>query len=152
MKTHWKKLQNPDYFGAWCIDEGKDMTVTIEAVKHETVTGTDGKKEDLPVAYLKGEKPLILNATNSKMIARVLGSSYVEDWAGKRITLYSTKVNAFGEKVDAVRVRSTAPKLPAPTDAEWQKIQDAVRGGKASIEQAQEKYTLTVNQLKLLEK
>ncbi|HMA79035.1 MAG TPA: hypothetical protein VKP88_07985 [Candidatus Paceibacterota bacterium] len=151
MKTHWKKLQNPDYFGAWCIDEGKDMTVTIEKVVHETVKGPDGEK-DSPVAYLKGQKPLILNATNSKMIARVLGSSYVEDWTGKMVTLYSTRVKAYGEMVDAVRVRSTAPKLPKPTADDWDKIVEAVRGGKASVEQAQAKYTLTAEQVKLLQK
>lgn len=137
MKTHWKKLQNPDYFGAWCIEDGKDMDVTIERVQVESVTSTDGKREDLPVAYLQGQKPLILNTTNSKMIARVLKSNYIEEWAGKRITLYSTKVNAFGEQVDAVRVRSTAPK---PPKIDYDKIIDAIRGGKATIEQAVDKY------------
>jgi hypothetical protein len=136
MKTHWKKLQNPDYFGAWSLD-GKDLDVTIEKVVLEQVTGTDGKKEELPVAYLKGLKPLILNTTNSKMIAKVTGSSYIEDWSGKRVTLYSTKVKAFGDTVDAVRVRSTAPKAAA---IDYDKIIDAIRGGKATIEQAVDKY------------
>ena len=24
-KTHWKKLYNPNYFGAWCFEPGKDI-------------------------------------------------------------------------------------------------------------------------------
>ena len=136
MKTHWKKLQNPDYFGAWSLD-GKDLDVTIEKVVLEQVTGTDGKKEELPVAYLKGQKPLILNTTNSKMIAKVVGSSYIEDWAGKRITLYSTKVKAFGDTVDAVRVRSSAPKA---VEIDYDRIIAAIKGGKGTIEQAVDKY------------
>lgn len=136
MKTHWKKLQNPDYFGAWSLD-GKDLDVTIEKVVLEQVTGTDGKKEELPVAYLKGQKPLILNTTNSKMIAKVVGSSYIEDWAGKRITLYSTKVKAFGDTVDAVRVRSSAPKA---VEIDYDRIIAAIKNGKGTIEQAVDKY------------
>lgn len=155
MKTHWKKLQNPDYFGAWALD-GKDLDVTIEKVVLEQVTGTDGKKEELPVAYLKGLKPLILNTTNSKMIARVTGSSYIEDWAGKQITLYSAKVKAFGDTVDAVRVRSTAPKPASKPklkqgDATWKKIVQAIKDGKGTIDQACQKYDITDDQVKALQ-
>jgi hypothetical protein len=34
-----------------------------------------------------GYKPMILNRTNAKTISKLLGSSYVEDWSGKRVTL-----------------------------------------------------------------
>ena len=43
--THWKKLTNPDYLGAYSLEDGKDIVLTIERVQVETVTGPEGKKE-----------------------------------------------------------------------------------------------------------
>ena len=118
MKTHWKKLTNPDYLGAYSLagENGyAEKVVTIERVQQETVTGTDGKKEVCMVARLVGEKPMILNAASCKAISKVAGSSFVEDWSGTSITLYVQQgVQAFGNVVDALRVR---PKAPAPPTA-----------------------------------
>lgn len=117
MKTHWKKLTNPDYLGAYSLAGENGYTekvVMIERVQQDTVIGNDGKKEVCMVAHLAGEKPMILNATNCKAIAKVAGSSFVEDWAGTRITLYVQQgVRAFGDVVDALRVRPKAPAPPA---------------------------------------
>ena len=40
-QTHWKKLQNPDYLGAYSLDPGKTLIVTIKLLKKEVVTGPD---------------------------------------------------------------------------------------------------------------
>jgi len=69
-KTHWKKLENPDYIGAYSLEQGKDLTVQIENVKRELITGTGGKKEECTVAALKGQKPFIINRTNAKTISK----------------------------------------------------------------------------------
>lgn len=103
-KTHWKQLINPDYIGAYALVEGEDLTVTIDFVQQETVTGTGGKKEDCTVAHLVGQKPMILNVTNSKSIAKLYGP-YIEDWAGKQITLYASTTKLAGETVECLRVR-----------------------------------------------
>ena len=42
-QTHWKKLINPDYIGAYALDPGKDLTVQISLVRREMVTGADGR-------------------------------------------------------------------------------------------------------------
>ena len=34
-ETHWKRLINPDYLGAYSLDPGKDKILTIKAVKLE---------------------------------------------------------------------------------------------------------------------
>ena len=52
----------------------------------------------------------ICNATNAKTITKVIGSLYIEDWQGSKIQLYSAEVSAFGETVDALRVRPFPPK------------------------------------------
>ena len=109
--THWRKLHNPDYLGAYALEPGKDKVVTIKAVRSETVTGSDGKKEECMVMYFEGNvKPMIVNSTNSKTISKVLGTPYIEKWAGGKIQLFATNVKAFGEVVEALRVRPFAPK------------------------------------------
>jgi hypothetical protein len=71
--THWKKLTNPDYLGAYALEPGQDLIVTIKSVANEVVTGSDGKKETCSVMrFAENVKPMILNATNSKMITKLL--------------------------------------------------------------------------------
>lgn len=111
--THWKKLTNPDYLGAYSIENGQDLKLTIDHVTRETVPGPEGKREDCSVIHWKeNAKPMILNVTNAKMIERLLKSPYLEDWSGKRIQIGAEKVKAFGEVVEALRVR---PFLPTET-------------------------------------
>ena len=114
-KTHWKQLVNTDYIGAYALD-GQDLTVTIRDVRYETITGTNGKKESCPVAYfVEDKKPMIMNRTNMKQITKLYGSPYVEDWKGKKITLYPTTTKFGGEVVECLRIRPTIPQTAAPT-------------------------------------
>lgn len=107
--THWKKLTNPNYIGAHDLQPNQEVAITIESVAKEMVKGPDGKEEMCVVAKIKGTKPMILNKTNMKIISKVLDTPYIEEWAGKRITIYSAKVKAFGDIVDALRVKNTRP-------------------------------------------
>lgn len=146
MKTHWKQLINPDYLGAYSLPEGKDITVTIKEVKREIVTGVGGKKEECTVAHIEGNKPLILNSTNSKTIQKLYGTPYIEDWKGKQITLFSTTTKLRGEDVECLRIR---PKISTKTvvikDSElYYKIQKGINNG-FTIEQVKQKYTLTAD-------
>lgn len=110
--THWKKLDNPDYIGAYAFQPNEEKTLTIKFVRREIVTGAEGKKEECTVVHFaEPEKPLILNATNGKMISKIAGTPYIEQWAGVRIILVVERVKAFGDIVDAVRV---SKKRPAP--------------------------------------
>lgn len=110
--THWKKLNNPDYLGAYALDPGKDMVLTIKGVTNEMITGADGKKEECMVMrFAENVKPLVLNATNAKTIESLFKTPYIEKWAGRKIQLYSDRVKAFGETVDAIRIRNYLPKV-----------------------------------------
>lgn len=109
--THWKKLSNPNYLGAYSIENGKDIVLTIRNVRQEEVIGTDGKKEECIVCYwVEPQKPMILNATNAKMIQKLLGTPYIEQWAGHKIQIGIEKVKAFGDVVEALRIRKFLPK------------------------------------------
>lgn len=108
--THWKKLTNPNYIGSHDLQPGQRLTLTIESVAQEVVKGADGKEEQCIVAKIKGaKKPMILNKTNCKIIAKLHDTPYIEDWAGKQIIIYTAKVKAFGEMVDALRVENKKP-------------------------------------------
>ncbi len=110
MKTHWKKLTNPNYLGAYSIEDGKDLVLTIKNVREEKVVGTDGKKDDCVVCYFyENVKPMILNSTNMKMIAKLYKTNYIEEWIGKKIQVGIEQVRAFGDIVDALRVRKIIP-------------------------------------------
>lgn len=105
--THWKKLTNPKYIGAHDLLPNQELQVTIESVANEIVKGQDGQDGECVVAKIKGaKKPMIINKTNMKIIEKVLGTPYVEHWAGKQITLYAAKVKAFGDIVLALRVKN----------------------------------------------
>ena len=107
MRTHWKKLTNPDYLGAYAFDQGEEKLVTIDHVAEEAVTGPEGRKDNCMVLHFRQKevKPLILNHTNAKTIERLTESPYIEDWAGRSIILVVRTVSAFGSEVEAVRVK-----------------------------------------------
>jgi hypothetical protein len=87
-------------------------TVVIDKVEIEEV-GQGKDKEMKPVLYFEGdEKPLVLNKTNCLEIEVMYGDS--DDWHGKPLELYGTRVPFGGKMVDAVRVRT--PQAPDATD------------------------------------
>jgi hypothetical protein len=111
-QTHWKKLHNPDFLGAYSLDPGKDLIATIKTVRNEQVTGADGKKEECIVArfYEATIKPMILNSTNCKTIQKLYKTPFIEEWDGRKIQIFVDVVSAFGEKVEALRIRPSIPK------------------------------------------
>ena len=114
--THWKRLYNPNYFGCWCMEDGKDMVLTIDHVVQESVSDEKGKQEMCMVVHFKENvKPLICNKTNAKSIEKQAESAYIEDWAGVQLQFYADHNVRFGrDRVDGVRIR---PKVTVPPAA-----------------------------------
>lgn len=109
-KTHWRKNIDQRYLGSYSFPEGKDVILTISDVKTEEITGNANKKTKCNLVYFKEqEKPMVLNRTNSKQIQKLYNTPYLEDWVGKKIQLYITKVAAFGDTTDALRIRDFKP-------------------------------------------
>ena len=109
-KTHWKKNYNYDYMGSYSLPDGKDVILTIKETRKEKVTGTAGKKEDCFVCYFQeSDKPMILNRTNCKTIEKIYKSPFIEEWPGLRVQLGIDTVSAFGESVEALRIRNVKP-------------------------------------------
>jgi len=146
-KTHWKRLMNPDYIGAYSLNEGEDLTVKIDYVVREMITGTGGKKEECTVAHLVAQKPFILNATNSKSIARLYGP-YIEDWAGKPITIYASTTKLAGDTVECLRIRPVVAKRQPPkiTDERMKVALDEIKKGNYTAEKLCGNFALTQDQ------
>lgn len=148
-KTHWKKLNNPDYLGAYALDPGNDLIATIQHVQREVVTGPEGKKEECTVVHFRERdtKPLILNVTNAKTIQKLTGTPYIEDWRGQKIQLYIAQVKAFGDVVDALRIRPKAPveQKPElkPDSNKWANTVDRLRSGEADMDTVKKYFDLT---------
>ena len=119
-KTHWKKLvSDPNYIGEADFEPGEEKIVTIKTINQsETVATAEGKSKKAVCHFAEaGIKPMILNVARSKSIEKVAGSGLVEDWPGVRIQLYIEHgIKAFGEEVNAVRVRPFRPRAQQPVD------------------------------------
>jgi len=158
-KTHWKNQFNYDYLGSYSLAGGKDVILTISEMKKEQIIGQNGKKEICFICHFVEKadwiKPMILNRTNCKIIERLYNSPYIEDWSGHKIQIGVARVDAFGDQVDALRVRKVKPTdvVKKPTVEQgsvvWNKIVDSLSKG-YKIEQVKDKYDLTEEQIKLL--
>lgn len=148
QKTHWKKHFNPNYLGSYSLDPGEERVLQIVELKDEEVTSPDGSKEVLPVLYFKDEKPMVLNKTNAKTIAKVCKSDFVEDWKGHKIQVYTAAVKAFGEVTNALRIRPVAPKKETLNADRFQKMVVAIQTGKFEKIDALERFNLTDSQRK----
>jgi hypothetical protein len=120
-KTHIDKLRNPNYLGGWdLLDEhGKtiDKVVTIKEIKNESVFNQKNQEEQQVITVFFNEcKPIILNATNRKTLKKVTDTEYIEDMIGKRITLTTKKIKAFGEMHDAIRIVASKTNEPVVVD------------------------------------
>jgi hypothetical protein len=95
---------------------------------------------------------MILNKTNQKTMEKLFASPYIEDWAGKKMILYVAKVKAFGDTVDALRVKTTAPKLPelTPTHEKWEAAKTALKAGNTTADDIRKSYILSTDNEKLL--
>jgi hypothetical protein len=90
---------------------GKPITVTIARIVVEKV-GQD--QEEKPVVYFqRAQKGLILNKVNAMTIASLYGIE-TDGWVNRQVTLYVTKVRAFGATHDAIRIKEQIPAQAAP--------------------------------------
>ncbi len=93
--------------------QGHQVPVKISRAEMRDVG--DGQK---PVLYFEGkERGLILNKTNSNIIAAVYGDE-TEEWKGEEIVLFETMVDFQGRQVPAIRCRIPPRKPQKPPHEE----------------------------------
>ena len=81
-------------------DCGSDgILVTITDLREENVA-PDNKPEEVKWTLVFREcKPLVLNATNTRLIEKALGSDETDDWIGKQVVLFNDENVSFGDDV-----------------------------------------------------
>lgn len=146
-KLHWKSATGSKYLGAYMIEE--DTKIKLLKVSVQKVTGENGREDEAIVAEVENNKPFIINKTNAKQITKIVGSPFLEDWAGKVITVYPTTTKLKGEVVECLRVKEPKPELTVK-DPNFKKIQEAVKNKLYSLEQVLKKYDVNEETLKLL--
>lgn len=87
---------------------GAGKLVTIEACIQQNVA----KKEDAPemkwcLTFAETDKPMVLNRTNSELVAMITGERNSDEWGGHKIVLYDDPTISYGGKlVGGIRVRA----------------------------------------------
>jgi hypothetical protein len=103
-KTHFRKAFDSPYLSSADIVEATTLTVkrvTLELDRTKKTkdlfnTAHFAERELRPGEKLK---PMILNATNSKMLRDISGSPFIEDWCDLRVTVYVDHNVKFGREV-----------------------------------------------------
>ena len=113
-----------NYLKAEDFAEGEEKELTIAKLTIEEMTARDQSKENKPVLHFADfPKQIVVNATNWKRIAQVTGADDSDYWAGKKVTLYTEIVDAFGEMKPAIRVKLVSAKQAA-VNAFWEKARE----------------------------
>jgi hypothetical protein len=122
-KTHYRKAFDSPYLSS--ADIVDPIVVTVKHVRLES-DRTKKTKDEFNTAHFvereirQGErlKPMILNATNSKMLAQITGSKWIDDWRDVAIMIYVDPHVRFGkETVEGLRVGRAADRPSAAPDA-----------------------------------
>lgn len=114
-KNHYRKVFKSDHLSSYdledFIEQKRPLEFTIAYVKQEYRTPVAGKKIDANIAYfIEPIKPMVLNATNSKILAKLANSNFVEDWKNIPVELFIMKNINFGkESVQGIRLKEESP-------------------------------------------
>lgn len=112
--THWRKLVNPDYLGAYSLDNGdgtyRSAVFTIVSAEQKDVTGPDGIKKKLVLELKESHKPMILNSTNARTLERLYKTAYIEQWIGRQFEVGVESVRVGPSREDALRIRKFMPR------------------------------------------
>ena len=119
-KTHYRKAFNSPYLSSADIVELTRLTVSKVILEPDKSKKT---QDYFNTAYFKqkeirpGEelKPMILNATNSKTMAHLTGSKFIDDWTNIDINIFVDEHVRFGrDTVEGLRISPILPVKQKP--------------------------------------
>lgn len=152
--NHWRELMPSPYLGAWDIPQGGSLVGTIKSVTKKKINELQGA-EKVIIEFTDLPKPMMLNATNMKRIAKVAETVDFTKWKGVQVELITEKARSVsdGDMVDAIRIKKDKPK-PRKTpisDADFPKALKAVKDGTFTAQQIKDTRELTADQIKQLD-
>ena len=132
-KTHYRRAFDSPYLSSADIVEPTTLTVAKVTLESDRTKKT---KDHFNTAYFvekeirPGEKlkPMILNATNSKVMKVLAGSAFIDDWQNVQVTIYVDHSVRFGkDTVDGLRIMPEPPrrKVVTPGTAMWDSAKQA---------------------------
>lgn len=88
-----------------------DVVVTVEKVGKANVAREGDEPEyKWLVRFKEFKKPMVLNSTNIKRLAKACGSEETDDWIGKTAVLYvDPDIEFGGNVVGGLRIRAHKP-------------------------------------------
>lgn len=119
-KTHYRRVLKSNHLGIADLEdlvEAKTPLIfTIKHVNQELNVSVAGRKGDFNIAYFNESiKPLVLNATNAKVVKGFANSPFVEDWQNIPVQLYiDESIMLMGERVGGVRIMPQQPRAQKP--------------------------------------
>jgi hypothetical protein len=123
-------------------DVEDEIVVTVEKVGKANVA----KKGDEPeykwlVRFKEFEKPMVLNSTNIKRLAKACDSDDTDGWIGKQAVLYvDPDVEFAGNIVGGLRIRAkpkahgTRQEMPAPSGNKFDDMEDDIPFARCDLE------------------
>ena len=135
-KTHYRKAFDSPYLSSADVVEPTVLTIQRVTLESDRTKKTGDKFNTAWFAEREirpGEKlkPMILNATNSKMMKQITGSPFIDDWQNVPVTVYVDPHVRFGkESVEGLRIMPAAPRKKELTPADkktWEGAKAAYR-------------------------
>ncbi len=159
-KTHYRKVFKSDHLGQADLEDfieaGSSLVFIVSHVKQENGVMVAGRKGNYNIAYFQEKiKPLVINATNSKVMKQFAGGSpFVEDWVNIPVRLYiDPSVKMKGETVGGVRISPDAPRLTKPElvpgGKKWDSAKDAYKRD-GNLEKVLSRCTMTEEHIEQL--
>jgi hypothetical protein len=99
--TTWDEIDPKRWLRAETLQD-KPRTLKISALYQEVLEEGTEDWETI-ISFERTAKELVLNATNKRLLKAMFGKK-PQDWVGHNVTLQPEMVDAFGERVEAVRV------------------------------------------------
>ena len=111
LKGDFRKFMDKSFLGSWDVPDGSDLVLTIDHVSRDDVQNEKGREKKMALHFRERDyKPMICNTTNAKAISKAYGSTKVEDWENKKISIYKATITAFGQTTECLRIREYPPK------------------------------------------
>lgn len=135
-KTHYRKAFDSPYLSSADIVEPTVLTVShvrLEADKTKKTKDLFNTAFFVESELRPGEKlkPMVLNASNSKTMKNLVGSPFIDDWKGVKVTIYVDHNVKFGrETVEGLRISPQAPskrKVSPETPKLWANAKSAYK-------------------------
>lgn len=134
-KTHYRKAFNSPYLSSADIVGETCLTIARVILEKDKTNKT---KDSFNTAYFTtkeirdGEplKPMILNATNSKMMHKITGSHFIDDWNNVNIIIYvDPNVKNRGEIVEGLRIKPVPnrPDVTPENERTWNRAKEVYK-------------------------